>query len=234
MAEVERFSGCFSQVVLWVYWPSFVAGATPAGTPDAELQLVQTILSLAGATVTTFALSSFLHEEGKLRPVDVQNATLAGGVSIGILAGTPLTAAGAMLVGSLAGALSTLGFAKITPWLYESIALHDTCGIHNLHGMPSVFGAFLSVAIPSVFPTASAFNPSVQLTGILITFCSAIGTGLATGKVMGCLTDGTEMGSDAFYWEVADDFNKVPTKDAVDVAQQEEKFALAKPETYSA
>lgn len=98
--------------VLWVYWPSFVAGATPAGTSDAELQLVQTILSLAAATVTTFALSAYLSEDGKLRAVDIQNATLAGGVTIGILAGTPLTAAGAMLVGSLAGALSTFGFVS--------------------------------------------------------------------------------------------------------------------------
>jgi ammonium transporter Rh len=101
-------------LVLWVYWPSFVAGATPAGTPDAELQLVQTILSLVAATVTTFALSAELSEQGKLRPVDVQNATLAGGVSIGILAGTPLTAAGAILVGSLAGALSTYGFHMVS------------------------------------------------------------------------------------------------------------------------
>ena len=97
-------------VVLWVYWPSFVAGATPAGTPDAQLQLVHTILSLAAATVTTFGLSSWLAEDGKLRPVDVQNATLAGGVTIGVLAGTPLSAGGALMVGSLAGALSTFVF----------------------------------------------------------------------------------------------------------------------------
>ena len=100
-------------VILWVYWPSFVAGATPAGTPDAELQLVQTILALSAAAVTTFAMSSFTSEDGKIRPVDVQNATLAGGVSIGILAGTPLTAAGALLVGSAAGALSTFGFSHV-------------------------------------------------------------------------------------------------------------------------
>jgi hypothetical protein len=120
-------------IVLWVYWPSFVAGATPAGTPDAELQLVQTILALVAATVTTFALSAELSEQGKLRPVDVQNATLAGGVSIGILAGTPLTAAGAILVGSFAGALSTFGFAKVcralcTPWPSASLAAtSETC-----------------------------------------------------------------------------------------------------------
>ena len=55
-------------LILWVYWPSFVAGATPAGTPDAELQLVQTILSLTAATLTTFSLSSSFSTRGACRP----------------------------------------------------------------------------------------------------------------------------------------------------------------------
>ena len=198
-------------VVLWVYWPSFVAGATPAGTPDAQLQLVQTILSLAAATVTTFGLSSWLAEDGKLRPVDVQNATLAGGVTIGVLAGTPLSAGGALMVGSLAGALSTFGFVAVQPFLDSYIGLHDTCGIHNLHGMPSVLGGLLSVAIPSMFPEMSVFDPDVQLTGIGMTLGAAIVTGLFTGVFMKCFSDGAELGSDAYYWEVADDFDKVAT-----------------------
>ena len=110
---VSDMFSLFGTVILWVYWPSFVAGATPAGTPDAELQLVQTILALSAASVTTFALSPFLSEDGKLRPVDIQNATLAGGVTIGTLASTPLTAAGAMIVGAVAGAVSTLGFSQV-------------------------------------------------------------------------------------------------------------------------
>jgi len=207
-------------IVLWVYWPSFVAGATPAGTPDAELQLVQTILALVAATVTTFALSAELSEQGKLRPVDVQNATLAGGVSIGILAGTPLTAAGAILVGSFAGALSTFGFAKVSVFLYDKIGLHDTCGIHNLHGMPSMMGALISVVIPNAFPGISSFVPRVQLMGIAITLATAIVTGLLTGRVMAIFADNVEMASDAYYWEVADDFALVPEKDELDVLKE--------------
>jgi len=197
-------------VILYVYWPSFVAGATPAGTPDAELQLVQTILSLASATVVTFALSSMLSEDGKLRPVDVQNATLAGGVAIGVLAGTPLTSAGAMLVGGAAGALSTWGFMKLSPWLYCTIGLHDSCGIHNLHGMPSLLGAALSVALPAFAPNVSDFSAQTQLYGAAVTLGAAICTGIFTGFAMKCLADGAEMGSDLPYWEVADDFGREP------------------------
>jgi len=41
---------------------------------------------------------------------------------------------GCMLIGGIAGMLSTFGFAHIQPFLKKKIGLHDTCGIHNLHG----------------------------------------------------------------------------------------------------
>jgi ammonium transporter Rh len=204
-------------VILWVYWPSFVAGATPAGTSASELQIVQTILSLAAATVTTFACSVMLSDDGKLRPVDVQNATLAGGVSVGILASTPLTAAGSLLVGSFAGALSTFGFAHVSPFLYEAIQLHDTCGINNLHGMPSLMGAIISAGLPYVFPHITTFDTNTQLMGVGLTLAVTLVTGCFTGWLMKKFGDEVEMASDAYYWEVADDFSKVPETDHIDV-----------------
>lgn len=41
---------------------------------------------------------------------------------------------GCMLIGGIAGILSTFGFAYLQPFLRKKINLHDTCGIHNLHG----------------------------------------------------------------------------------------------------
>lgn len=77
--------------------------------------------------------------------VDVQNATLAGGVAVGAVANLPIRPWGAFLVGSTAGTISAIGFAVIQPILEDAIGLHDTCGVHNLHGMPGVFGGFVSV-----------------------------------------------------------------------------------------
>merc|ERR1719409_2406701 len=48
---------------------------------------------------------------------------------------------GALVIGFCAGALSVVGYVYISPWLERKIGLHDTCGIHNLHGMPGVMGA---------------------------------------------------------------------------------------------
>jgi ammonium transporter Rh len=71
--------------------------------------------------------------------------------------------------------------AQISPFLYEKIGLHDTCGIHNLHGMPSLLGALISAAIPNLFPGKSVFVTKLQLTGIGITLAAALLTGVFTG-----------------------------------------------------
>ena len=75
-------SALIGTTFLWLYWPSFVAGALPVGTVQAELALTNTVLALLGSTVCTFVVSPLLSG-AKIRPVDIQNATLAGGVSIG-------------------------------------------------------------------------------------------------------------------------------------------------------
>jgi ammonium transporter Rh len=76
--------------------------------------------------------------------VDVQNATLAGGVAIGAAADMYLYPGTAMAVGALAGTLSVFGFVVLSP-LLEKIGVHDTCGVNNLHGMPSFFGACVAM-----------------------------------------------------------------------------------------
>ncbi len=80
--------------------------------------------------------------------VHIQNATLAGGVAIGSAANMMVSPGGALAVGVAAGVLSTLGYAYIMPFLEAKIGLRDTCGVHNLHGMPGAAPAY-SGALPN-------------------------------------------------------------------------------------
>ena len=43
------------------------------------------------------------------------------------------------------------------PFLQEKLKVHDTCGVHNLHGMPGVFGGILS-AIFAALATKETYN----------------------------------------------------------------------------
>ena len=86
---------------LWVYWPSFVA--SPAGEHDQERAIVATTLSLAGSCLAAF-MTSLILRLGKFSMVDVQNATLAGGVAIGSAANlTVLSPAESLVIGVLGG-----------------------------------------------------------------------------------------------------------------------------------
>ncbi len=137
-------------VFLWMYWPSF-NGALAGDEGNARHRcVINTTLSISASAFFTFLVSRFLRHDGKFSMVDVQNATLAGGVAMGCSSNMLTSPWGAMFIGSWAGILSTVGFNKIQPYLAEKFNLHDTCGIHNLHAMPSVWGAFCSVVVTAV------------------------------------------------------------------------------------
>jgi len=130
---------------LWVYWPSFVAG--PATGVSQERTIIATTLSLAASVVCAF-ISSLYFRGGKFSMVDVQNATLAGGVAIGCIANIHvLSPAEAVVLGCLAGGLSVFGYTKVQPKLEVWLHLHDTCGVNNLHGMPSILATIASAVV---------------------------------------------------------------------------------------
>merc|ERR1712087_542685 len=57
ISDLTAFIGT---LFLWLYWPSFVAGAIPAGSVEWDTALSNTVLALLGSTVSSFIASAAL------------------------------------------------------------------------------------------------------------------------------------------------------------------------------
>ncbi|XP_018333516.1 ammonium transporter Rh type B isoform X1 [Agrilus planipennis] len=142
-------------IFLWIYWPSF--NSAELSGDDQHRAIINTYLSLAASCATAFAFSAILTPDTKFDMVHVQNSTLAGGVAIGASVNMMIQPYGAIFLGMLAGALSVIGYNYITPWIDRNLHIHDTCGVHNLHGMPGVLAALVS-AILAAIATESQYH----------------------------------------------------------------------------
>ena len=206
-------------VFLWVYWPSFVGGFLEVDSPEQQHALVNTILALLSSTVMAFVGSSWFNPtrgSSKFRPVDIQNATLAGGVAVGALADLRMNPGLVLLLGAFCGLLSSFGYCYIQPYLFEKFKLHDTCGINNLHGMPSIAGAVVSIFVAGI-ATKRAVDGSynfkagddqaiAQFLGLAVTLAYALLSGLITGYILKAydIPEGVEPKKfhDAVWWEL--------------------------------
>jgi ammonium transporter Rh len=168
----DQFS-MLGSMVLWIFWPSFCSAVVPAD--QMPRTVINTLLALCGATVVTY-FTSFLLRKGRLASGDMANAALAGGVAIGATCNyaTPLTA---LIIGSVAGAICVVGYAVIQPRIQNALRIVDTCGVHNLHGMPGLFGG-----VAAIFVVPNIAKP--QLVGIVVTVVLAFVCGTIGGYVI--------------------------------------------------
>jgi ammonium transporter Rh len=138
----------------------------------AYLTVLNTVLALCGSTLATYIFTKLIR--GKIEVEDIANAALAGGVCIGSTCSTA-NPGFAMVIGICAGILSTLGFSIIAPKVCKLIKGTDTCGVHNLHGMPGLLGGLFAIAITG--------NVGVQIGAVI----STVVVGLVLGRVCGAI-----------------------------------------------
>ncbi|NXJ04681.1 RHCG protein, partial [Odontophorus gujanensis] len=214
---------------LWMYWPSFNSAISEHG--DAQHRAaINTYCSLAACVLTTMAFSSMLQKKGKLDMVHIQNATLAGGVAVGTSAEMMLTPYGSLIVGFICGIVSTVGYVYLTPILESKLHIQDTCGIHNLHGMPGLIGGIVG-AITAAAATEDVYGkegfikafdftgsyktrtPSMQggfqAAGIVVSLLMAFAGGTLVGAILKLPVWGDAADENCFeddiYWEVPED-----------------------------
>ena len=212
-------------VFLWMFWPSF-NGALAQGDQQHRV-VINTVLALSSCCVTAFCASAILRPDGKFDMVDIQNATLAGGVAVGSSADLVIGPWGAICVGFIAAWLSVTGYVYISPWLEEKLGLTDTCGVHNLHGMPGVMGGiggaicatratdkaygkpigdvFPAMALSEKEPRDAAGQGRYQLAALACTLVISLLSGAFTGALVGMADGPAEYFEDSEWWEVPED-----------------------------
>jgi ammonium transporter Rh len=168
----DRFS-MIGSMVLWLFWPSFCSAIVPMEQFAATA--VNTILALCGATASTY-LFSLLFRKGKVTIGDIANASLAGGVAIGATCNI-VTAPVAFAIGAGAGALCVIGYVVVQPKLQNMLRIVDTCGVHNLHGMPGLLGGMAAIFVIPGIATA-------QMAGIACTVILALAGGVISGFIL--------------------------------------------------
>lgn len=148
-------------------------------------------------------------------------------LAVGTVADKIIRPAGAMVIGSIAGALSTVGFKLIKPTIQKFHA-HDTCGVNNLHGMPGLLAGIFGIIL-ALFPAYSLYTDNLlgtcwhgenrshlvqlgyQALTLLVTIGIAVIGGLITGAILRLPVLSDEVPSSYFndlqHWETPDDFH---------------------------
>ena len=179
---------------LWMYWPSF-NGALASGNARHRV-VINTVLSLCGSCVASFFTSSLFRKGFNM--VDIQNASLAGGVAVGAVSNLNIGPAAALILGTVSGFVSVLGYVCLTPYL-ERFGVRDTCGVHNLHGIPGVLSGLASFLVTTftrdsdygsnlvnTFPgrqggRSAEIQGLLQLAALFTTLVLSIASGFGTG-----------------------------------------------------
>ncbi|NXH28417.1 RHBGB protein, partial [Myiagra hebetior] len=185
-------------IYLWIFWPSFTSTTTVLDNAE-NWAALNSYFSLVASTVATFILSPVLYEESTPRMVQIQDATLAGMAVMGMAGEMLVTPFGALIAGFLAGLISPLGFRFFTPVLRSRLKIQDTCGVHNIHGLPGILGALLGTLL-TLLATADTYGDRLELVfplmaqgsrtvtdQVLIQF-SALPLTLLLAALGGCLT----------------------------------------------
>ncbi|XP_043977829.1 ammonium transporter Rh type B-like [Gambusia affinis] len=144
---------------LWVFWPSFNSALTFKGD-DQHRAILHTFLGLSSSTITAFALSAMFNKRGKLTMADIQNVTLAGGVTVGASVDMMISPVAAYALGIIGCTACFFGYKYLTPFLAQRLRIQDQCGIHNLHGLTGLISSTAGICA-ILMATEDTYGPSM-------------------------------------------------------------------------
>lgn len=155
-----------ASMLLWMLWPSFVTSLLDI--ENITWATITCYMAGIGSILSTYVICMVV--QGKVNPLIYTYAMLCGPVAIG----APLLSVGpwgALVIGLIAGAVSTLCFIYLQPWFCKKIGVLDVMGVHNLHGVGGWMGAiFVTILVGSVASLAMAAVVCVLtiITGLIV------------------------------------------------------------------
>ena len=206
ISYVNNIFAFIGTLFLVLYFPSFNYAVTAQNAFEQNLIVVNTVMSLAGSVLGTFIVSSLGFGRG-LEMENILNATIAGGIIVGAPSTFIYRPGLALFIGVMGGSVSALCFHNLSPKLLDCIGLYDTCGIHNLHGIPGIMGCIWSAIVCASYnsgfdqniaamysdgnfliPAGTSFlkQGGLQMAGLFCSLGMSIIFGLAAGLVTGC------------------------------------------------
>jgi ammonium transporter Rh len=170
---------------VFVSFPAWVA----SGSYDNELKLsvvtLNTFFALIGSTVAYCVLSRVITKNHKFNCFHLQHSALAGGVGISACAAVPFTAAGALAVGFVSGAVCVLGYAKVSPFIAKHGKLHDTAGVFNAYALPAMVAIVVSCFVLPIARDSDVISTMLANRGDKLLFrCGKSNDELCDGAVL--------------------------------------------------
>jgi ammonium transporter Rh len=186
---------------LWIYWPSCTSIMT-SDDVSFNMSVVNTLLSLTSSCVVAYISSYVMRKNYKFSIVDIQNATLAGGVAIGSVCDSEIQPVSAIVIGMVSGFMTVYGFTYIQSRLESILGVYDTCGVLNLHGIPGIIGGISSIIYNSYYTNErGGIQSYYQLLFLVITILIGLLSGVLSGMIMS-LVKVERLFLDDEYWEV--------------------------------
>jgi len=214
--------GLFGTVFLFVLWPGFNAALAPGQTQYRVI--INTILSLVVSTTVGFITSRALRG-GKFNVMDIQRATLSGGIALASVSSILLRPGEAMAVGGAAGFACTCSFIYVGPWLNRSVKLVDTVGVNSIYLIPGLIGAITGIitsaiatqrsdifgdTVATLFPDAGDHQAGWNTLALVITFGLAAVPGLLLGFILRVFGYQKYFYTDELEYDVPADFDSHP------------------------
>jgi len=199
-------------IFLWLFFPSF-NGAVAPGNAQSRV-VVNTVLALASSCTCTFYTSRLFRgyytnkvlaklgtSEDRFGIREIQSATMAGGVAAGSCVSLLTQPWGAVLIGSLAGTIATVGHVHLSGWLTQR-GIHDVMGVHFRHGLPGFLGGLAGVfavlaasstnygePLSKLFPEmangrSKGDQAGMQAAALFVTLAMALVSGALTGLII--------------------------------------------------